>query len=229
LSPFRVVVVILLSVGVVAAVLIGRLPPQNSPFGGLDLEQPIGFATRMKLASLRTSPEACREAIARSSLVVTALPDRSDGAFCGFRDVVAVQRSSVAWSGPVRATCAMAAALYVWEREVVAPAAAKHLGSEVRRIEHIGAYACRRIEGSGTGRPSQHATGNAIDVAGFRLADGRRISVARDWSGDPAERAFLRAVRDDSCRLFRAVLSPDYNAAHADHFHLDMGPYTICR
>ena len=101
------------------------------------------------------------------------------------------------------------------------PAALEHLGSEIVRIEHMGAFNCRRIRGSGSGGWSEHATANAIDISAFVLADGRRISVLEDWEGDAASAAFLKAIRDDACDVFSTVLSPDFNAAHADHFHLD--------
>lgn len=97
------------------------------------------------------------------------------------------------------------------------------------RIEHVGTYSCRRVYGGAVGLPSQHATANAIDVAAFRLTDGRRVSVFSGWRGDAKERAFLHEVRDGGCRVFRGVLSPDYNVAHRDHLHLDMGPYGLCR
>jgi hypothetical protein len=71
------------------------------------------------------------------------------------------------------------------------------------------------------GNWSEHSTGNAIDVSAFILADGRRISVVRDWSRDDPRGRFLHAVRDGGCWVFATVLSPDYNAAHRDHFHLD--------
>jgi hypothetical protein len=230
---FRAVAAVLTVCAIAAAIVLDRLPARHSPFAPLDLEQAPGFATSMKLARLDDSPEACRDAIERSELRATPLPDRSDGAFCGLRNAVAIERSHVPWSAPLSASCPLAAALYIWEREVVAPAAARHLGSAVVRIEHYGTYACRPVRGAGPlaagGRPSQHATANAIDVSGFRLSDGRRITIARHWHGDAAEAAFLRDVRDGSCALFRAVLGPDYNAAHADHLHLDMGPWRICR
>jgi hypothetical protein len=70
---------------------------------------------------------------------------------------------------------------------------------------------------------------NALDIAGFVLIDGRRVSVARDWPGDADEARFLRAVHQGACRFFNGVLGPDYNLAHADHLHLDRGPYRICR
>jgi hypothetical protein len=79
------------------------------------------------------------------------------------------------------------------------------------------------------GRRSQHATANAIDIAGFVLRDGREVRLAQDWTGTGFEAAFLRAVRDGACRWFRGVLGPDYNAAHHDHFHFDMGPWRVCR
>jgi hypothetical protein len=95
------------------------------------------------------------------------------------------------------------------------------LGSELARIEHLGAFSCRRMYGGAEGPWSEHATANAIDIAAFVLADGRRISVLDDWERKDAEAAFLRKVRDGACGSFATVLSPDYNAAHANHFHLD--------
>ena len=101
------------------------------------------------------------------------------------------------------------------------PAAQRHLGARVVAIEHFGSYNCRRMYGRDAGSWSEHATADAIDIAAFRLSDGRRVSVVNDWNGAPADRAFLREVRDGACGLFATVLSPDYNAAHRDHFHLD--------
>lgn len=80
-----------------------------------------------------------------------------------------------------------------------------------------------------SGRRSQHATANAIDIASFRLADGREISVARHWGGDDPAGRFLAAAHEAACGRFASVLGPDYNAAHADHFHLEMGGFGLCR
>ncbi|WP_188945738.1 extensin family protein, partial [Polymorphobacter multimanifer] len=116
-------------------------------------------------------------------------------------------------------SCPVAAALTLWERDIVRPAAQRHFGSDVARIDHYGTYSCRNIAG-GSNR-SEHSTANAIDIAGFRLEDGTRITVAADWTRDNEKAAFLREVRDGACQLFGTILSPDYNAAHADHFHFD--------
>jgi hypothetical protein len=219
----------MVALGIAVVVAIARLPPQHSPLAPLDLADPVGFATSLKLAQFRDDPPACRQMIARSLLRVTEIPDRRYGAFCELRGAVAIERSTTRYSAPVRVSCPMAAALYLWEREVVLPAAIRHLASRVVRIDHAGTYACRRVSGDAAGRPSEHATANAIDVTGFVFPDGRRVSVLAAWHGDRAERDFMREVRDGGCRLFRAVLSPDYNDAHRDHFHLDMGPYVLCR
>ncbi|MEQ8815106.1 MAG: extensin family protein [Thalassobaculum sp.] len=206
------------------------IPPEHLPFGRLDLTRPIGLATGFQLARLRADPSMCRGVLDMSALEIRPIPSRRSGPFCGLLNAVELQRSTVPYSAPVRVTCPMAAALYLWEREVVGPAAERHLGSKLAGIDHLGTYSCRRIGGGPAGRPSEHATANAIDVAGFRLEDGRRITLAGDWSdGAEPERAFLREIRAGACDLFRVVLGPDYNAAHRDHFHLDMGAFRACR
>lgn len=135
----------------------------------------------MKLAHLGHDPVQCRAVLDRSALQSVAIEDRDEG-FCGLHGAVAIKKSTVRYSAPVRVTCPMAAALYLWEREVVAPAAAQHLSARVIAIDHLGTYACRRVSGSPRGRPSQHATANVIDVAAFRLSNGERVAVAsRRW------------------------------------------------
>ena len=221
--------VVVLAVALTTVVTLPRVPPEHLPYKRLDLARPIGLATGFQLAALRDDPLLCQGVLELSQLETRPIESRRTGAFCGFLNAVEMRRSTVPYSGPVRVTCPVAAALYLWEREVVAPAAERHLGSPVARIDHLGTYSCRRIGGGPTGRPSQHATANAIDIAGFRLADGRRVTLLGGWNGAPEERAFLREIRDGACDLFRGVLGPDYNAAHRDHFHLDMGPYGVCR
>ncbi len=95
------------------------------------------------------------------------------------------------------------------------------------RVDHFGSFACRNIARSN--RRSQHASANALDLAGFHLADGTRITVARDWKGEDDSARFLRQVKAAACDAFRVTLSPEYNAAHHDHFHVDMGGFGMCR
>lgn len=133
---------------------------------------------------------------------------------------------SISNLGPVQ--CGVAKAFGDWARFGVDRAARQILGSPVVRIETMGSYACRNV--AGTERRSAHARAEAIDVAGFVLADGRRIVLKRDWNGgDAATREFLRVVHRSACKRFGTVLGPEYNAAHEDHFHLEGTGAKFCR
>ncbi len=135
-------------------------------------------------------------------------------------------RFGVSNIGPVQ--CTTASAFTAWARYGVDRAARQLLGSPLARIETMGSYACRNVAGSD--RRSAHATAGAVDVSGFVLEDGRRISLSRDWNGgDPATREFLRVVHRSACKRFGTVLGPDYNRAHEDHFHLEGTGAKFCR
>ncbi|MGI8525349.1 MAG: extensin family protein [Pseudolabrys sp.] len=118
--------------------------------------------------------------------------------------------------------CPMVSALDQWVREAVQPAAIKWFRQPVVEIKQISAYSCRGMVGSSSGRISEHAFGNALDVAGFVLADGRKILVKNGWKGAPEETGFLHDVQMAACERFSTVLAPGYNAAHHDHMHLDL-------
>jgi hypothetical protein len=204
--------------------------PEHNPWAPLDLRDPPGWATTTKLAALRGDPEECRAVLARSEVAFASLGPTGERS-CRRPDRTVLARSPLSPARPAT-TCAVAAALELWLRDSVRPAATELLGAKVARIEHYGAFSCRRIYGRTQGGWSEHATGNAIDVAAFVLEDGRRVSIVRDWQGDAAQAAFLHRVRDDACKVFGTVLSPDYNAAHRDHLHLDQQPRQlggVCR
>jgi len=200
-----------------------RGPSADRPWTPLDLGEPAGLFTGRKLAALHGDLLTCERLLRRAGVQYRALPTRREGQ-CGFDDAVRFapggsRRIAFAPTG-LGVSCPVAAALAMWEWNIVQPAARRRFGSAVTRIEHFGSYNCRHIRGRGTSW-SEHSTANAIDVAGFTLADGTRISVARNWRGRGDKAEFLRDVRAGACKLFATVLSPDYNAAHADHLHLD--------
>jgi hypothetical protein len=204
--------------------------PQHNPWAPLDLRDPPGWATRHKLAALRTDPAECRAVLTRSGVSFAALPAAGEGE-CRRADRTVLGDAPLAPASPPT-TCAVAAAFDLWLRNGVQPAAGQIFGARVERVEHLGAYSCRRLYGRDSGAWSEHSTGNALDVAAFVLADGRRISVANDWAGEGSDAEFLRRVRNAACDVFGTVLSPDYNAAHADHFHLDQAARAfggVCR
>lgn len=216
--------------GLLFVILDASVPPQHLPWTPLRVADPVGAATWAKIAAIEGDAERCRAILSEGEVLTRDQPDRDAGGFCALRDVLTIRGGTTPLrpAGPVL-TCPVALSFAVWERQVLQPAARSILGAEVAAIDHYGSYSCRRIYGDATGRPSQHATANALDIAGFRLSDGRRITVASDWSDDGDEGRFLRAVRDGACRTYETVLGPEYNAAHRDHFHFDRGPYRICR
>lgn len=204
--------------------------PQHDPWAPLDLTDPPGWATQRKLAALRRDPAGCRVVLERGGVAFTALPGAGEGA-CRREDRTVLGEPPLAPGAPA-ATCAVGAAMVLWLRQGMQPAAQEVLGSPVARVEHFGTFSCRRLYGRDEGPWSEHATGNAIDIAAFVLEDGRRISVAGDWTEDGDDAAFLRRARDEACEVFGTVLSPDYNAAHADHLHFDQaarGFGGVCR
>jgi hypothetical protein len=151
--------------------------------------------------------------------------------------VSALLDGSVAFDNAYTLDCPMIAALNNWVNDVVEPEAQARFNQRVVEIESFGTYSCRGINGDAGARLSEHAFGNAIDVSGFRLADGREISIMRDWPmGDPPTQAFLRDIHAGACGYFTTVLGPGYNFLHYNHFHLDLamhgntstGPRRFC-
>lgn len=180
----------------------------------------------------------CLAALEQTGARFTPQPDRYFAAGCSTLNAVRVTQLrgdagdfAVSQLGPV--ACPAANALAGWARYGVDRAARQILGSPLVRIETMGSYSCRNVAGSS--RRSAHARAEAIDVSGFVLADGRRIVLLEDWKGgSAAERRFLRTVQSSACKRFATVLGPDYDAAHADHFHLEVagsrtGRRAFCR
>ena len=118
--------------------------------------------------------------------------------------------------------CPIVSALDHWVSEGVQPAAMRWFGSQVVEIKQISSYSCRGMVGAGGSGVSEHAFGNAIDIAAFTFADGRRVTVQEGWHGTPEEQGFLRDVHLAACNNFNTVLAPGYNAAHYNHIHVDL-------
>jgi hypothetical protein len=175
---------------------------------------------------------ACREALRKSGVRFRELPDRAapDGKGCGIPHGVMVTRgpSGVTYSPPLVVDCSLAATLPAVEA-IVQDEAQRHLGAPIVRIGDLGTYSCRSVRGWAQ-RLSQHAMGNAMDLATFQPRRGRMVTVARDYvrQGDTPEKPeqrFLRAVYErlwSEAGLTR-VLGPDWDRSHRDHLHLDRG------
>ena len=129
--------------------------------------------------------------------------------------------------------CPIVSALDRWLADSVQPAAMRWFGVRVVEIKQISAYSCRGMNGNPHAHISEHAFGNALDIAAFTLADGRRVTVKGGWRGVPEEQGFLRDVQATACQQFNTVLAPGSNAHHEDHIHVDLmrraSGRTICQ
>jgi hypothetical protein len=138
----------------------------------------------------------------------------------------------VSVSPPATLACPIVSELERWFASVVQPAALRWFGAPVAEIKQISAYSCRGMNGNPNAKISEHAFGNALDIASFTLADGRTISVKNGWRGLPEEQGFLRDVQGAACDQFTTVLAPGSNVYHYDHIHVDLmrrhSGYRVC-
>lgn len=171
---------------------------------------------------------ACLAGLTARGIVFERVPDFHTPEGCGIDQAVRVDRSAIPWNRPALMTCSMAATLWEFETKVVQPAARQILKRKVTKIWHAGTYACRGERGGDPHRLSEHAFGKAIDVTGFELDDGTTIRILTDWRGKGKTSEFLYAVAQGACGLFSVVITPNRNAFHSDHIHMDIGPYKLC-
>lgn len=156
---------------------------------------------------------------------ITPIDSIRERRVCGLKQPLAVAalNDGTVIVGPTATIgCPMTVALEQWLAGAVQPSALARLGSPVVSIEQISAYACRGRNGQPNTALSEHAFGNALDIASFQLADGRVVSVEGDWRrGTQAEQDFLREVHVAACQYFTTVLGPGVEY-HNDHFHFDL-------
>lgn len=181
--------------------------------------------------AVRTPPRAqvdireCLADLGRSGAQFTPLPDKYLPGGCQAVGTVKLVAVGMPVTNLGAMTCGLARPFADWAGQAVQEAARAWLDSPVVRIESFGTFACRPIDNIPGKKLSQHAFANAVDIAAFSLANGRRISVKDDWrGGDENTRNFLRAAFRAGCRRFAVSLGPDGDGYHQNHFHFDMGP-----
>ena len=183
--------------------------------------------------NLPTSREtqACFADLSRQDVRFSPMVDRDYGGGCQVIGAVQLIDIGVPVTNLKAMRCGLADAFTGWTRHAVAPAAYQILGSELVRVESMGSYACRNVIGvPGVEKLSGHAVANAVDISAFVLQDGRRITVEAGWhSSDPRIHDFFQTIHSSACRRFGTVLSPDYNAAHYNHLHLEDDHKHFCR
>ena len=172
----------------------------------------------------------CRAELATEQVGFRPLEDRRFERGCSALGAVQLLDIGTPVTNLGAMTCPLARQFGRWVREAVQPAASQWLGTRVRRIETFGTYSCRSVNSQPGARISEHGFANAVDVAAFVLADGRRVAVEQGWRGeDDRVRRFLRAVHEAGCRRFAIGLGPDSDAYHDNHLHFDMGRGPYCR
>jgi hypothetical protein len=202
-------------------------PRAYDPLAVPNLAEPPGFLTQWQMKLVDQDPQNCAAAFRLAGKAVALKPEKRASSACVVTGSISVWDFSVAKIKPEDMRCAVAARLYQWERHSLQVAARRELGEGIAEILHFGSFSCRTIRGGSS--MSEHATANAFDISGFKTRSGKLISVRRDWGKPTAEGLFLLAARNGLCNWFNATLSPDYNADHADHFHVDMGWWRTCR
>jgi len=223
-----VLFVCFIAFGIAHDIKTGRIEisPTWNPWKPLDLTLANTPVQNWKINRAKENSAQCFAALSQVSKI-TSFPDFTPSPTCGIVGGVEVTGIGAVQLDPFKTRCALAMELYLWEQNSVRPAAHEILGTDLKKLEHFGSYSCRKIAGSR--RWSKHARAEAIDIAGFHLADGRHVTLLTGWNGKADERKFLRRIRDGACERFGGVLSPDYNAAHADHFHFDFSRWGFCR
>lgn len=225
-------VLVLIAIGVAFDKGVWEIPREWNPFAPLRIEEPVTPVTGWKLKRLKGDRQGCLAALETwpgGTLEYQPLADYTPVADCPLTNVVRLNASGVAFNHSFVATCPLALSWLMFEHHYLQPAAKNLLGSPVSRVEHYGSFACRNIYGRKNARRSAHASAEALDVAAFSLADGQTISVLDDWPDEEKNGQFLRRIHQGACRSFATVLGPEYNAAHANHFHLAVGGFNLCR
>jgi Extensin-like protein C-terminus len=202
-----------------------------------------GFSERGERPVWRAQAEnACfaRKLVTPSDTIVAA-PEINGPGICGMTrplHVSALANGVIALDRVLTIDCPMIPALEAWLNDIVESDAQARFGQRVAILDVFGAYSCRSVDNIAGARLSEHAFGNAVDVAGFTLADGREIDFVHDWKKtDSPESAFLHEAQAGACRYFTTVLAPGADVFHYNHIHLDLanhgstdtGPRRICK
>ncbi|WP_337045822.1 extensin family protein [Enterobacter cloacae] len=205
------------------------LPSHYNPFTPLSLDDPPGLITQYKLR--RLTPEACASLLSQANqkALIRTQPVADSAGACPLHNVVRVRDfGPVSLNSSFLASCPLALSSALFVSQQARPLTRTWTGSELVRIEHLGSYACRNIYHRPDARRSEHATAEVLDISAFRLANGERVTILHGWRSTKTQ-PWLQALLTASCCYYGNGLGPEYNAAHANHFHLGMRGFGLCR
>ncbi len=209
------------AVGALAAAVLASCAPQLAT-----APAPVPPPARPGTVKLTPPGLVCLDKLGERGAKFEIVADRATANGCTVTNGVRLSRALVPFDQPVTVTCPMAVAWTDFEEQVVQPAAQRYFQRRVTLIRQLGSYSCREIRG--TRRLSEHAHGQALDIAGFDLEGGMKITVKDDWRRRDDRARFLQEVAKGACKLFNVVLTPKSDADHHDHIHVDIGPYPLC-
>lgn len=197
---------------------------------GLGVAAALGLALLLSACGAGTPPmprtgASCMADLNKAGAVFS--PWSAPGGACSVEMPLFLERAGPALRPPVKTSCAMATAWADFTAQIDR-IAREQTGSPVASVLTAGSWSCRSMTGNAR-RPSLHASGRAIDLVGFVLADGQRIMVKRDWYAGNASGRFLRKLGKAACRHFQVVLGPPADRFHHDHLHVDIGPWKLCQ
>lgn len=191
--------------------------------------------TKWSKGDIQSAQETCQKLLANLDVTVKPIqPIRFNR--CGIAAPLKVSAMSemkgqrVSINPPATMNCALTARMAKWIKSQLQPLANKHFSSPVKMIHNIASYSCRNRYNTISQKLSEHALGNALDIAGFTLENGEIISVLKHWpeEEDAVKSDFLKSVHKSACKTFVVVLGPNANEAHKNHFHFDLGRYPVC-
>jgi len=190
-------------------------------------------------AEIATAVKRCDLVLATTNIDAQRLEPLGGSGGCGIAAPLLISSfGAVKVTPPAKLNCNLALATYKWLTEKVQPLARKEYKSAIVSMRQMSSFSCRSRRGSGTSRISEHSFGNALDIGSFKLANGKTVSILKDWSttgamfGIGRDANFLFDIHKAACDTYATALSPRYNKAHANHFHMDMGRsgrYKICK
>ena len=208
--------------------------------GAAPLESPLPAPRTTRAAPPPSPPpapaSACLAALAALGASFEPAPPVAAGdPACRIAEPVRLGAAGPGVALPARPVlaCDAALALARWTGQHLRPAARELGRGALTRIDTGPGFACRRRNNAATGKLSEHAFGNAVDVTGFGFAAGEQLRITARQDDHTLAAAFQRKARASACLHFTTVLGPGTDAAHADHLHLDTaerrGGYRICQ
>jgi hypothetical protein len=175
-----------------------------------------------RATTMPAAETACHARLRTLGVEFTEREPEKDAAGCALPWPIAVKSLSAEISLAPEAlmNCKLAETAARFAQNIVSSEAKSTYGSELKSVSQASAYVCRPRNGGS--KLSEHAFGNALDIAQFTLADGKVIDVGP--SSDEKTAKFLARLRKAACGPFKTVLGPGSDADHERHFHLDLAP-----